>query len=85
METTYGQKGGMGPTAGKKATTYRVTLADGTVLKKRSFHRDAPELWAIVVTVRGRTSVTLWDDFNTGAGTVPSGTPFISIRAVREA
>lgn len=37
-ETTYGQKGGEGPTRGKKATTYVVTLPDGSTTKKRDFN-----------------------------------------------
>lgn len=35
--TTYGEKGGEGPTRGKKATTYIVTFPDGTTMKKRDF------------------------------------------------
>lgn len=34
----YGQKGGDGPTAGKKATTYVVTLPNGEEAKKRDFN-----------------------------------------------
>jgi hypothetical protein len=41
--TTYGQKGGQGPTAGRKAVTYRATLPDGSVATKRSFHVDSAE------------------------------------------
>jgi hypothetical protein len=36
-ETTYGQKGGEGPTRGKTATNYIVTLPDGSTAKKRIF------------------------------------------------
>lgn len=36
--TTYGQKGGEGPTRGKKAVTYIVTLPDGTTAQKRDFN-----------------------------------------------
>lgn len=38
----YGQKGGDGPTRGKKATTYLVTLPCGAQVKKRTF--DAPSV-----------------------------------------
>jgi hypothetical protein len=34
----YGQRGGDGPTRGKKATTYVVTLPDGSVASKRDFN-----------------------------------------------
>jgi hypothetical protein len=34
----YGQKGGDGPTAGKKATTFIVTLPDGSEASKRDFN-----------------------------------------------
>jgi hypothetical protein len=36
--STYGQKGGEGPNRGKKATTYVVTLPDGTTATKRDFN-----------------------------------------------
>lgn len=36
--TTYGQKGGEGPNRGKKATTYIVTLPDGSTAQKRDFN-----------------------------------------------
>jgi hypothetical protein len=39
--TTYGQKGGEGPTRGKTAVTYVVTLPDGTTAKKRDFNPPA--------------------------------------------
>jgi hypothetical protein len=35
--TTYGQKGGEGPTRGRKATFYLVALPNGTTQKKRTF------------------------------------------------
>jgi len=35
--TIYGQKGGEGPTRGKKATTYVVALPDGTTARKRAY------------------------------------------------
>jgi hypothetical protein len=36
--TTYGQKGGTGPTAGKKASVYDVMLPDGKTVRKSKFH-----------------------------------------------
>lgn len=36
--STFGEKGGEGPTRGKKATIYVVTLPDGTTVKKRDFN-----------------------------------------------
>lgn len=36
--TTYGQKGGQGPTRGRKSAAYTVRLPDGTVTLKRTFH-----------------------------------------------
>jgi len=39
--TTYGQKGGEGPTRGRKATTYTATAPDGSVLTKRSYFTSA--------------------------------------------
>lgn len=36
MRTTYGQKGGEGPTRGKRATTYTATAPDGTTLRTRA-------------------------------------------------
>lgn len=41
--TSYGRKGGDGPTRGKKATTYLVTLPDGTTAKKRDFSPPAAD------------------------------------------
>lgn len=35
--TSYGQRGGEGPTRGKKSVTYTVTLPDSTVVTKRAF------------------------------------------------
>jgi hypothetical protein len=35
--TTYGQKGGEGPTRDKHPTTYVVELPDGSTVRKRSF------------------------------------------------
>lgn len=42
MNTTYGQKGGTGPTAGRKARTYEAVAPDGSTLRKRSFVASAP-------------------------------------------
>lgn len=39
----YGQKGGIGPTAGRTAATYEVTFPDGTTARKRSYFVDADE------------------------------------------
>jgi len=41
-ETTYGQKGGEGPNKGRKATTYRAILPDGSVVEKKSFFESGP-------------------------------------------
>lgn len=37
----YGKKGGDSATAGKKSTTYIVTLPDGSAAKKRDFNPPA--------------------------------------------
>lgn len=39
----YGQKGGIGPTAGRTAATYEVTFPDGTTARKRSYFVDADD------------------------------------------
>lgn len=39
--STFGQKGGEGPTRGKKATTYVFLFPDGTWGRKRSFQVNA--------------------------------------------
>jgi hypothetical protein len=44
--TTFGQKGGTGPTLGKKAAVYEVTLPDGRMFQKRKFGLDADTLIA---------------------------------------
>jgi hypothetical protein len=36
-QTTYGQKGGQGPTRGLTATNWLVTLPDGRTVPKRTF------------------------------------------------
>lgn len=36
--SSYGKRGGEGPTRGQKASTYSFTFPDGTTGKKRSFH-----------------------------------------------
>jgi len=37
VRSAYGKRGGEGPTRGKTATTYTVTLPDGSTVKKRMF------------------------------------------------
>lgn len=37
--TTYGEKGGTGPTAGLKTRRFSVTLPDGETAVKRTFHQ----------------------------------------------
>lgn len=56
--TTYGQKGGEGPNTGKKAATYRFTMPDGTVAKKRSFKVDQETAYALVYEFRGKWYVS---------------------------
>lgn len=61
--TTYGQRWGMGPTAGKKAATYLVRLPDGTTQTKRSFSVSDITAYA-VVSKRAHGDgwhVTVWD------------------------
>ncbi len=41
-KTTYGKKGGVGPTKGKKYVLYTGTFPDGTQFKKRSYHVNDP-------------------------------------------
>jgi hypothetical protein len=53
IERTYGRKGGEGPTAGKKASTYRVRFPDGTAAEKRVFHAIAPEATAYIYEHKG--------------------------------
>jgi len=36
--STYGKRGGEGPTRGKKSRTFEAVMPDGTVLRKRIFH-----------------------------------------------
>ena len=36
--TTYGRKGGIGPTYGKKAISYQITMPDGSTKIKRVFN-----------------------------------------------
>lgn len=72
-------------TTSRKAITYVATLDNGAIVKKRSFTRCVPELWGIVVATRTRGyRMTLWDDASIGAGTVPAGVAFHTVRAVRE-
>jgi len=67
--STYGQKGGEGPTRGKKAIKFRVVLPDGTVLIKRIFAKtrwggqlaDAGDtLIATGFMYDGKPSVAVW-------------------------
>lgn len=64
-ETTYGQKGGEGPTRGKKAIIYTGTLPDGTPWKKRVFNdRGGETLIATGLTPKDgngyRMSIVVW-------------------------
>jgi hypothetical protein len=56
--TTYGQKDGEGPNTGKKASTYRFTMPDGTVTTKRSFKVDSPVAYALVYQHQGKWYVS---------------------------
>lgn len=54
--SSYGKKGGEGPTRGRKATTYIVTLPDGSVQKKRAFY-EMEEPTGYAYQVDGRWQV----------------------------
>lgn len=54
IERTYGRKGGEGPTAGKKAATYRVRFPDGTSAEKRVFHAIQPQATAFIYEHDGK-------------------------------
>ena len=52
--TTYGQRGGEGPNKGKKATTWKVELPDGTIAKKRSMNVGPDEdAWGLCSEYQG--------------------------------
>lgn len=53
IERTYGRKGGEGPNAGQKASTYRVRFPDGTSAEKRVFHAIQPQAVAFVYEHQG--------------------------------
>jgi hypothetical protein len=60
-ETTYGQKGGEGPTRGKKAIVYTGTTPDGTPWKKRVFNeRGGDTLIATGFMYNGKPSIVVW-------------------------
>lgn len=61
-ETTYGQRGGMGPNTGKKAVKYRVVLPDGSVHFKHTFrdHGDTAIATAFVPACSGKVYVAVW-------------------------
>lgn len=51
----YGKRGGTSKNAGKKATTWVATTADGTMVKKRSFHVDPDRpVWIAVYQHEGK-------------------------------
>lgn len=65
MPTTFGQKGGEGPTRGKKAVVYEVTLPNGDKMKKRVFNpRREGDLIATGFMTNDRTPkphVVVWE------------------------
>lgn len=52
--STYGRRGGDGPTAGKKASTYTAILPDGRKARKRSYDVHTDE--AIMMVYQDRQS-----------------------------
>jgi hypothetical protein len=52
--TTYGQRGGEGPTRGKTAAIYLVTFPDGTTATKRSFQVHDDHAWAGIYQHEGK-------------------------------
>lgn len=59
-ETTFGQRGGMGPNTGKNAVKYRVVLPDGEHFK-RSYRDHGPKAVATAFTgAGGKVHVAIW-------------------------
>jgi hypothetical protein len=59
--TPYGQKGGEGPTRGKKAIKYAVTLPSGeTVVKRVYYDRGSGDLIATGFMHNGKPTVVVW-------------------------
>ena len=57
----YGKKGGEGPTAGKLAATYRVTLPSGETVYKTRFKEPCPAtLVATAFVYEGKHLIGLW-------------------------
>lgn len=80
-ETTYGQRGGQGPTAGKKSVLYRVLLPDGSSATKRSFADHG--LFAQARAFRSKSGKIIAGVWPLGAG-VPWEGDFGALQAVRE-
>lgn len=60
--TTYGQKGGEGPTRGKFAHLYEVTLPDGTKIRKRTFGEYGDSALATALRLKnGKILAAVWD------------------------
>lgn len=55
--TSYGQKGGDGPTAGKKAAKYDVTLPNGRTKRKSSFKVYESQAIAVCYLAKGEWHV----------------------------
>lgn len=53
-EKGFGQKGGMGPTQGMKASTYMVTMPDGMVVKKNSYKVTVENALACIYQHQGK-------------------------------
>jgi hypothetical protein len=56
----YGQKDGDGPTAGKVASVYQITLPDGRVFKKRKFDVHTERAIATADEHNGKVIVAVW-------------------------
>lgn len=52
--TTYGEKGGEGPTRGQTASVYELIAPDGSVHRKRSFHVHSDDVIGIGYTHQGK-------------------------------
>ena len=63
MTTTYGQKGGEGPTRGKTAAIYEATLSPwqgGHVVRKRTFRVTTPTAIATGFMSGGKPRIVVW-------------------------
>jgi|GEM_PF-5600324 len=52
--TTFGRKGGAGPTTGLVSSTYRIRFPDGTSVQKRAFRAIQPEAIAYIYEHGGK-------------------------------